>query len=204
MSEKKLNIQNVIFDLGAVMFDWNPASISKKFTADTDLQQSIQSQLYYHRDWIDFDNGIIDEKEATRRASERLGISLTEAQRLFKEIKASLKLITKTLDVLHQVKSKNLKAYCLSNISPELFEHLYNQHDLFEMFDGIVTSGVENTGKPGRRIFEILLERYQLNPKECLFIDDSHANTKTARELGITTVTFKGLDTCYKEIYTHI
>ena len=54
-------MKNVIFDLGAVMIDWNPQAISEKFTDDVELQKRIQSQLYYHQDWIDFDNAIIVE-----------------------------------------------------------------------------------------------------------------------------------------------
>ena len=197
-------IKNVIFDLGAVMFNWNPKSIAENFTNDVDLQERIQSQLYYHQDWIDFDCALITEEQATQRAAKRLNISLLESEKLFQQTKESLTLITKTLDVLREVKEKKLKAYCLSNISPELFSYLHERHELFELFDGIVTSGKENTGKPDKRIFEILLERHKLNPKECFFIDDSDANTNTAKKLGITTITFKGLDACYKDIYSYI
>lgn len=113
-------------------------------------------------------------------------------------------LISKTKQVLKDVKDNKMNAYCLSNISPELFHHLKSQHDLFELFDGIVTSGVENVAKPDKRIFEILFERYQLIPDECLFIDDSAANTKTATELGVTSITFKGSADCYQKIYAYI
>lgn len=34
-------IKNVIFDLGAVMFDWNPEKITKNFTDDTELQKKF-------------------------------------------------------------------------------------------------------------------------------------------------------------------
>lgn len=197
-------MKNIIFDLGAVMFDWNPKAISENFTDDIDLQKRIQSQLYHHQDWKDFDCALITETEATERASERLEISLEDSEKLFKQTKESLTLISKTLDVLKEVKNKKLNAYCLSNISPELFQHLSERHDLFELFNGIVTSGEENTGKPNKRIFEILLDRYQLNPHECLFIDDSIDNTTTADSFGVTTVTFKGTVDCYKKIYSYI
>lgn len=201
-SEQK--IKNVIFDLGAVMFNWNPERITENFTNDIDLQKRIQSQLYYHQDWMDFDCALITEKEAITRASDRLEISLADAHELFKQTKESLTLISKTFDILKEVKSKNLNAYCLSNISPELFSYVYERHDLFKLFDGIVTSGEENVGKPNKQIFKILLERYQLNSEECLFIDDSVANTVTAGELGLSIITFKGLDSCYKDIYSFI
>lgn len=199
-----MSIKHVIFDLGAVMFDWNPKKIAENFTDDVELQERIQSELFYHQDWMNFDCALITEVEAIKRASERLNIPLTESERLFKEVKESLTLITKTLELLKTAKYKNLNAYCLSNISPELFQYLSERHDLFNLFDGIVTSGVENIGKPDKRIFEILLGRYQLNSEECLFIDDSEANTKTAKILGINTITFKGLDSCYKEINSFI
>lgn len=197
-------MKNIIFDLGAVMFDWNPKKISESFTDDIDLQKRIQSQLYYHQDWMDFDCALITEVEATKRASDRLDITLEDSEKLFQQTKESLTLVSKTFDVLKEVKAKKLNAYCLSNISPELFQYLFERHDLFKLFDGVVTSGEENIGKPNKRIFEILLDRYKLHPKECFFIDDSDANTNTAKDLGITTITFKGLDSCYKEIYTHI
>lgn len=199
-----MKIKNVIFDLGAVMFNWNPKAISENFTNDVDLQKRIQSQLYYHQDWIDFDCALITEKEATERASDRLEITLSKTEELFKQTKESLTLISKTRDVLHDVKDKKLKAYCLSNISPELFSYLYERHDLFQLFDGIVTSGVENTGKPNKHIFETLLKRHQLHANECLFIDDSPANTTTAEGLGITSIIFKGSLDCYKKIYGHL
>jgi len=72
------------------------------------------------------------------------------------------------------------------------------------LFDGIVTSGEENVGKPGKQIFEILLNRYELEVAECLFIDDSSVNTTTAAKLGIATITFKGSHRCYKKIYAYI
>ncbi len=198
------NVKNVIFDLGAVMFDWNPEKITVKFTDDVELQKRIQSELYYHQDWMDFDCALITEKQAISRASERLNISAEETEKLFQQTKQSLTLIQETFEVLKEVKNNKLNAYCLSNISPELFQHLYEQHELFKLFDGIVISGVENVSKPGKRIFEILFERYDLNPRECLFIDDSPANTATANSFGVTTVTFKSSKNCYEKIFSYI
>ena len=202
--KNEVNVKNVIFDLGAVMFDWNPKKISENFTNDVELQNKIQKELYYHQDWKDFDCALITEEEAIQRASERLDISISDSKELFNQTKKSLILIKDTLNTLKKVKENNLNAYCLSNISPELYKYVSDRHELFELFDGIVTSGAENVGKPGVRIFEIILERYQLEPEQCLFIDDSPANTETARELGFHTVTFIGSKNCYEKIYTYI
>ena len=197
-------MKHVIFDLGAVMFVWNPQAIVENFTENEDLQKRILSDFYFHQHWVDFDCGHISEQQAINRACESLSISKEDASRLLEQTKSSLVLIEETRELLINVKKNNLNAYCLSNISPELFHHLSSQHDLFELFDGIVTSGVENVAKPDKRIFEILFERYQLEPKDCLFIDDSAANTATATELGVKSITFKGTADCYQKIYTYI
>ncbi len=195
-------MKNVIFDLGAVMFEWNPHKIAARFTNNPQLQQKIRDEVFFHADWMAFDCAHITEQQAIARASERTELSLAETQRLFDLVRESLVLIEPTHALLKRVKQNNMRAYCLSNISPELFAHLADRHDLFELFDGIVTSGQEKTGKPDKRIFEILLERYQLEPQYSLFIDDSPHNTATAQSLGLRTVTFKGSTACYQQIDT--
>ena len=42
--------------------------------------------------------------------------------------------------------------------------------------------------KPNRRIYEILLERYDLDPTECLFFDDRADNVEAARNLGFEAI----------------
>ena len=36
--KNNVNVKNVIFDLGAVMFHWNPEKITEIFTNDIELQ----------------------------------------------------------------------------------------------------------------------------------------------------------------------
>ena len=38
-------------------------------------------------------------------------------------------------------------------------------------------------------IYQYLLDKYGLNPKECVFFDDRPENTQTAQELGMKTYT---------------
>ena len=56
---------------------------------------------------------------------------------------------------------------------------------VYRLFDGEVVSCEEGTVKPEPRIYEILLERYGLDPAETLFIDDRAANIAAAEGLGI-------------------
>ena len=53
------------------------------------------------------------------------------------------------------------------------------------MVDGYVLSYLEHQIKPYESIYNTLINRYILNPKESLFIDDKYENVKTANRLGI-------------------
>ena len=193
-------MKNVIFDLGAVLVEWNPNAIASQFTDDVDLQQRVVNEIYLHRVWADFDQGLADEAETLKNMSQVLAIDAAQAHRLLQLTKDSLNLIPRTVEVMQQCKKQQLGVYCLSNISPSFLSHLQGLHDFFDMFDGIVTSGAEHTAKPEAEIFEILLQRYELDPQHCLFIDDSSANTSTARSFNINTVTFQGSSDCYARI----
>jgi 2-haloacid dehalogenase len=59
-----------------------------------------------------------------------------------------------------------------------------------DWFDGFVISGVEGVAKPDRRIFQILLRRYRLEPAATVFIDDSPANVEAASGLGMIAVRY--------------
>ena len=44
--------------------------------------------------------------------------------------------------------------------------------------------------KPHREIYELMLNRYGINPAQAVFIDDSIKNVKGCEEVGITGIHF--------------
>ena len=83
-----------------------------------------------------------------------------------------------------ELKAAGYRLYVLSNMSREFIDYL-RRFPVYALFDGEVVSCEELVVKPERRIYEILLERYALQPAETLFIDDRDANILAARALGI-------------------
>jgi len=57
-----------------------------------------------------------------------------------------------------------------------------------------VVSGEEKTRKPYSKIYKTTLERYDLSPERCLFIDDSLDNVNAAKDLKINALQFKNAD----------
>ena len=90
--------------------------------------------------------------------------------------------------VLREVKAAGLRCLALSNMEPSAFATRRTRFAFMDLFDGFVISGIEGVAKPDRRIFQILLRRYRLEPAETVFIDDSPVNVEAARGLGLTAV----------------
>ncbi len=192
----KNKIDTIIFDLGGVLIDWNPEHVYKEvFNND---QQKV--------DW--FLNNICTsdwnvEQDAGRNLSEGTQILVNQ----FPEYEDLIRIfydrwedmiggvIKETEDILHFLKQENkYKLYSLTNWSHETFPIPLHRYDFFKNFEGIVVSGDEKTRKPFPKIYKILLDRYNLNPGSCLFIDDNHDNIVTAEKLGINGIHYKNTD----------
>jgi HAD superfamily hydrolase (TIGR01509 family) len=111
-----------------------------------------------------------------------------------------LTIVPDTLDRVEKASSKGRNLYCLSNMSPENYAYLKQKYAFFGHFHGIVISGLENTVKPEKKIFQTLLRRFALSPEETLFIDDRPENTQTAEQLGMSVITFSANFECYSRI----
>ena len=96
-----------------------------------------------------------------------------------------------TVDVLKELKeSKKYKLLGLTNWSAETFPIAKEKYDFLNWFDGIVVSGEEKCRKPFAEFYQILLERYQVEPEKAIFIDDNVRNLEGARDVGIQTIHF--------------
>ena len=54
--------------------------------------------------------------------------------------------------------------------------------------------------KPDPKIYEYILEKYDINPAEAVFIDDNADNIEAAKKFGINTILFKGKEDADREL----
>ncbi|PSV27109.1 MULTISPECIES: HAD family phosphatase [unclassified Photobacterium] len=193
-------IRNVIFDFGAVLFEWDPQKIVDTFTQSIDEQNILMKQVLAHPDWLALDRGTMLLAEEIPKFSARTGISCQRMEDFINHIQLSLEKIPETEALFFRILDKNYPTYYLTNMCSAFFETLYEKHHFISFFDGGVVSGKELTMKPEPEIFHLLCQRYHLNPHECLFIDDHYPNIETAKSLGFNTVHFTPTQDCIREI----
>lgn len=187
--KKNYMFENIIFDFGNVLIDWNPRRIFQKIVPAEELESFMRS--VWKEEW----NNNLDS-----------GISFADNERnLKKKYPQHSKYIAafhahwrnglgeenkESIALLAHLQSAGYATYGLSNWSAETFPTAREAHPFFNSFDGIVLSGEEKVCKPNPKIYAILLKRYNLLPEQCVFIDDRQENLDTAKELGITTILF--------------
>ncbi|WP_044882398.1 HAD family phosphatase [Neochlamydia sp. EPS4] len=178
--------KQVIFDLGGVLFYWNPKEVSRLLKEkDPDFPLHIE-KIIYTQTWTDLDAGILSLEEAVQQLS-------TCYPRQYIERFVSLSLeklvpLEKGISLLKQVQAQKKQTFILSNISGEFFKKISLYKSLLDSFDGAVFSYEIHTVKPHKKIYQFLLDKYFLKPEECLFIDDSLANVATAQKMGIDAI----------------
>lgn len=190
------NINTIIFDLGGVLIDWNP-----RYVFNDTYFESEEKRRYF------FDNICTSEWNEEQDA----GRSIVDATLLLLDkypdweqpirdfygrwtemLKAP---IPATVEIFRRLRaSGRYKIYALTNWQAGLFDIALVRYGFLHWFDGRVVSGEEKTRKPFPEFYQRLLNRYDVNPTEALFIDDSLRNVKAAEELGIKGIHFKSPD----------
>jgi len=181
---------NVVFDLGGVVFRWQPDVLVRGVFGDPRARQAARSGILEHADWIELDRGSISQDQAVARACRRTGLSRHAVERLFHAVPPHLTPIEATIALLHAVKNAGHRAYVLSNMHLASITHLESTYDIWGLFDGAVISCRVGAVKPEPAIYEYLLNAHRLNAAETVFIDDRPENLETAAALGIEPIRF--------------
>lgn len=90
----------------------------------------------------------------------------------------------------NRAKELEYDIYFLTNYSVDGFAYLEENYDFIRNVKGKVVSSHVHCCKPERKIYELLLNKYQLNASECIFFDDNINNILAAKEVGIVAVLF--------------
>ncbi|KAL6060790.1 HAD family phosphatase [Balamuthia mandrillaris] len=103
------------------------------------------------------------------------------------------------VDLLNQLRATGrYRHFVLSNFHRDYFEELrarYNHTEVcFSLFDGLCVSAWHHHIKPEREIYMMLFREFGLNPRECLFIDDSEVNVRAGEEFGMRGVVCRDHD----------
>jgi len=183
-------IKNIIFDLGNVLLDFN-AEVYVKSKITEEKVEEIYKCIFQSAEWPMLDRGTISEEEAKTNIINRNIENEQLINLVFENWYDILIPIEISVDVLKKLKNNGYKVYYLSNFHLAAFEYVTKKHDFFKTFDGGVVSYMEKLLKPEKEIYEKIIEKYNLEPSQTVFIDDMKKNVNAAMKLGLNGILLK-------------
>lgn len=178
-------MKNVVFDLGRVVFAQDPA----KSTTEFKQFFSYVSLTPMPQFWTDYDMGVLSFDQVAEELAAYRGVEPVFAREMITIAIGKQETIRPTAKLIDELKAAGYKLYVLSNMSREFIDFLRKQK-VYENFDGDVVSCEVGIVKPMPEIYDLLLERFDLNPAETIFIDDRKENVDAAAAKGIATFHF--------------
>ncbi len=191
---------NIVFDLGGVVFNWQPDIIIRRVFQDPDTQDLVRAEIFEHADWVELDRGTIALDQAIVRGASRTGLPHEDIEKLLNEVPRSLTPIQGTIELIRSMGGSNNRFFVLSNMHIASISYLEKKHKIWDMFDGIVISSRIQKVKPEIEIYEHLLSEYQLEASETIFIDDMSENLTAASSIGIQTIKFVDPPQCRHDL----
>ncbi len=191
---------NIVFDLGGVVFSWEPEKIISQVFDDTKVRELVQAQIFHHPDWDELDRGTLFYPEAVSRAVERTGLPASSITRLFRQVPLALVGMPETVALLRSLKAKGHRLFYLSNMHVASIEYLERTYIFWDVFEGGVASCRVQFIKPEPEIYACLVERYGLDKNQTIFIDDLTANLEPAEKMGIQTIPFHDSIQCQHQL----
>ncbi len=201
----KNNIDTIIFDLGGVLVDWKPEYVYRKIFNNDEKKVQWFLNTVCTSEWN-------IAQDAGRTIEEAVNIKIAK----FPQYEEWIRLfysewhnmfsgpIATNVELFEKLKTTgNYKIYALTNWSAEKWDEALKLFPFFKNFDGIVVSGQEKTRKPYLKIYNIILNRYHINPEKAVFIDDNYENIVAALSLKINGIHYKNNSQLIKSLLSH-
>ena len=182
-------INAVIFDWGGVLIE-DPAPALFKYCANA-LGVSVEQYIIaFDICMNDFQTGAVTEQQFWMNMTKRLNVPMPKIDSLWTEaFMAAYKPRQEMFSLASRLRKAGCKTAILSNTEMPVVEIINKQK--YDAFDVTVLSCLEGTAKPGRKIYDLTLDRLGVPARQALFIDDKPENIDGAKQAGLQTILFK-------------
>lgn len=183
-------IKNVVFDVGKVLVDFDWQGFFDTLDFSPEVYEKVKNATVMSELWNEFDRSRMSDEEILNGFLAKAPDCKEEIMRIWNNLGNSIKRYDYTFGWIRSLREKGYGVYLLSNYPRRLYSQSIEELAFVEEVDGAVFSYEVQATKPEAEIYEALLEKYQLNPTECVFLDDNRNNIVAANRLGMATIHF--------------
>ena len=190
-----MSVTAAVFDVGNVLYGWDPDSFLVRQIADDEARLRFIEDVGLW-EWHDTLDGGRDFREAADELSEKFPAyaELISAwgERFGETISDP---IPGVHDIVEELDSRGVPLFAITNFSADFWRPFREKEDaFFSRFRDIVVSGREKLLKPDPAIYYLALDRFHVKPAEALFVDDREINVEGARAVGMHAHLFVGAE----------
>ena len=194
-------IKNILFDMGSVLVDFSPLRFTMEAKLSPEDAELIREELFRSIEWAQLDRGTLTDPELLAimkpRFPERLWPTLEWMICRWDEPPV---MVPGMYALVEELSRAGCGLYLLSNAALRHDEY-WPRYPVSRFFgDRLLISAHERITKPDPRFYRLALERFALDPKECLFIDDVPVNAEGAVYCGIDAIVFKGAERLRRQL----
>ncbi len=183
-----MKIDTVVFDIGNVLaaFDWK--SFVDSFGFSPEVNKEIARAVFMSKEWPQVDLGLKTDDELIEGFVKNAPHLSSEIRRIFTKWQYSVEEYPFSAGWVRSLKEAGYRVYVLSNYGRTMFGYAKEHFEFFKYIDGGIISYSVNKIKPDPDIYRLLAEKYDIDPKKAVFLDDLQANIDAAAALGFNTV----------------
>ncbi len=181
----------VIFDVGRVLYDWDPRILYRRLIADDRALDAFVRDVVTTEWHFQHDAG----RDFADTSAELIALHQHHADLIAAWGPRFSESIGDPIPGMHELVAEldvaGVPLFAITNFSHEFWPPFRAQEvALFDRFRDIVVSGTEKLVKPDPAIYHLALARFGLEPWQAVFIDDNQANIDAAAKLGIVALHF--------------
>jgi len=195
-------IRNIVFDMGNVLLRFDPKVFMERVgVEDPEDQKLIQKELFRSLEWVQMDRGTKTEAEVLEIVEKRLPEHLhAPLEELLLRWERPILAVPGMSEFVRDCRRAGYGIYLLSNASKRLHSY-WKSIPGHEYFDGEFVSADYQLVKPQQAIYRKFCQVFELDPKECLFIDDVPLNIEGAVHAGWQGIVFHDVEDLRKKAY---
>ena len=179
-------VKAVVFDVGNVLYGWDPDAFLVTQVADDDARLKFieDTDLFAWHETLD---GGRPYDEAAAELSEKFPeyahLIAAWSDRFGETISGP---VPGVHEIVGELDAKGVPLFAITNFSADFWPPFHaRERAFFSRFRDIVVSGEEKLLKPDPAIYYRALDRFRLRPGDALFIDDRIINVEGAEAVGM-------------------
>jgi epoxide hydrolase-like predicted phosphatase len=187
-------IRAVLFDFGGVLYKTPDRRWMKKWQGLLGLKKDeVISSIIASQDGSPYVQAIMEgrlpESEIWERMAQRWRLSPILVRWLRRSSMSRNRLNREIADFLASLRPA-YRTGILSNAGSDARSIFTSIFGFDRLVDEMIISAEEGITKPDKRIYQIALDKLEVQPEETVFLDDLKVNVEAARQLGIKAVQF--------------